>query len=101
MTPARNVYVGQDIDRTDDCRFLTGRGPFVDDCEAAGLLHAAILRSSVPHGRIAGIDTASALRMPGVHAVICAGDIGPTIPRIPIRLAPIAGLEKYLQPVIA
>jgi carbon-monoxide dehydrogenase large subunit len=39
--------------------------------------------------------------MPGVYAVICARDIGPTIPRIPIRLAPIAGLEKYLQPVIA
>jgi aerobic carbon-monoxide dehydrogenase large subunit len=101
MSPARNVYVGQDIERTEDFRFLTGRGTFVDDYEPAGLLHAAILRSAVPHGRIAEIDTAAALRMPGVHAVICARDIGPTIPRIPIRLAPIAGLEKYLQPVIA
>ena len=43
----------------------------------------------------------AALKMPGVHAVITAPDIGATIPRIPIRLAPIAGLEKYLQPVIA
>ena len=101
MSPARNVYVGQEIERTEDFRFLTGRGTFVDDYEPAGLLHAAILRSAVPHGRIAEIDTAAALRMPGVHAVICARDIGPTIPRIPIRLAPIAGLEKYLQPVIA
>src|SRR5262249_32559281 len=101
MSPARNVYVGQEIERTEDFRFLTGRGTFVDDYEPAGLLHAAILRSSVPHGRIARIDTTAALRMPGIHAVICARDIGPTIPRIPIRLAPIAGLEKYLQPVIA
>ena len=101
MSPARNVYVGQEIERIEDFRFLTGRGTFVDDYEPAGLLHAAILRSAVPHGRIAEIDTAVALRMPGVHAVICARDIGPTIPRIPIRLAPIAGLEKYLQPVIA
>jgi carbon-monoxide dehydrogenase large subunit len=101
MSPARNVYVGQEIERTEDFRFLTGRGTFVDDYEPAGLLHAAILRSAVPHGRIAGIDAAAALRMPGVYAVICARDIGPTIPRIPIRLAPIAGLEKYLQPVIA
>ena len=101
MSPARNVYVGQEIERTEDFRFLTGRGTFVDDYAPAGLLHAAILRSAVPHGRIAGIDAAAALRMPGVHAVICARDIGPTIPRIPIRLAPIAGLEKYLQPVIA
>jgi carbon-monoxide dehydrogenase large subunit len=101
MSPARNVYVGQEIERTEDFRFLTGRGTFVDDYEPAGLLHAAILRSSVPHGRIAGINAAAALRMPGVYAVICARDIGPTIPRIPIRLAPLAGLEKYLQPVIA
>lgn len=101
MSSARNVYVGQEMERTEDFRFLTGRGTFVDDYEPAGLLHAAILRSSVPHGRIAGINAAAALRMPGVYAVICARDIGPTIPRIPIRLAPLAGLEKYLQPVIA
>ncbi|HTM73954.1 MAG TPA: xanthine dehydrogenase family protein molybdopterin-binding subunit [Pseudolabrys sp.] len=101
MSSARNVYVGQEIERTEDFRFLKGRGTFVDDYEPAGLVHAAILRSSVPHGRIARIDAAAALRMPGVLAVICARDIGPTIPRIPIRLAPIAGLEKYLQPVIA
>ena len=101
MSSVRNVYVGQEIERTEDFRFLTGRGTFVDDYEPVGLLHAAILRSSVPHGRIVGINAAAALRMPGVHAVICARDIGPTIPRIPIRLAPLAGLEKYLQPVIA
>ena len=48
MSPARNVYVGQEIERTEDFRFLTGRGTFVDDYEPAGLLHAAILRSAVP-----------------------------------------------------
>src|SRR5690242_20193765 len=104
MNAPRNVYIGQDIERTEDFRFLTGRGTFVDDYEPAGLLHAAILRSSIPHGRIAGIDASAALKMPGVHAVITARDIGTNgaaIPRIPIRLAPIAGIEKYLQPVIA
>ncbi len=101
MTAIRNVYIGQEIERTEDFRFLTGRGTFVDDYEPASLLHAAILRSSVPHGRILGIDISAALKMPGVHAVITASDIGEKIPRIPIRLAPITGLEKYLQPVIA
>jgi carbon-monoxide dehydrogenase large subunit len=100
MTAARNVYIGQEIERTEDFRFLTGRGTFVDDYEPAGLLHAAILRSSVPHGRINGIDASEALKIPGVHAVITAHEIG-AIPRIPIRLAPIKGLDKYLQPVIA
>ncbi len=39
--------------------------------------------------------------MPGVHAVLAAADIGALIPVIPLRLAPIAGFDKYLQPVIA
>jgi aerobic carbon-monoxide dehydrogenase large subunit len=101
MTAARNVYIGQEVERTEDFRFLTGRGTFVDDYEPAGVVHAAILRSSVAHGRIANIDVSPALKMPGVHAVITAYDIGDTVPRIPIRLAPITGLDRYLQPVIA
>lgn len=99
--PTPNSYIGQEIERTEDFRFLTGRGTYVDDYEPAGTLHAAILRSSVAHGLIKDIDIAAALKMPGVHAVLTAKDIGETVPVIPIRLAPIAGIEKYLQPVIA
>ncbi|HKS86515.1 MAG TPA: xanthine dehydrogenase family protein molybdopterin-binding subunit [Pseudolabrys sp.] len=101
MNAPRNVYIGQEVERTEDFRFLTGRGTFVDDYEPPGLLHAAILRSPVPHGRITSIDASAALKIPGVHTVITTRDIGAAVPRIPIRLAPIAGLEKYLQPVIA
>ena len=96
-----NTLVGQAVERTEDLRFLTGKGTFADDYEPAGTLHAAIFRSSVAHGRIRGIDATAALRIPGVHAVITAANIGDEIPAIPLRLAPIAGLEKYLQPVIA
>ncbi|HEY1982062.1 MAG TPA: xanthine dehydrogenase family protein molybdopterin-binding subunit [Xanthobacteraceae bacterium] len=96
-----NTLVGQAIERTEDLRFLTGQGTFADDYEPAGILHAAILRSSVAHGRIRTLDALPALRIPGVHAVITAVDIGNTIPVITLRLAPIEGLDKYLQPVIA
>jgi carbon-monoxide dehydrogenase large subunit len=96
-----NTLVGQPVERAEDRRFLLGRGQFADDYEPAGVLHVAIFRSSVAHGRIIGLDTAAALRLPGVHAIITAKDIGTDIPRIPLRLAPIAGFEKYLQPVIA
>jgi carbon-monoxide dehydrogenase large subunit len=95
-----NTLVGQNIERTEDIRFLRGTGTFTDDYEPAGTLHAAILRSSVAHGNIQGIDKSEALRMTGIHAVIDASDIG-TIQTIPLRLAPIEGFEKYLQPVIA
>ena len=66
-----------------------------------GTLHAAILRSSVAHGRIIELNKNAALKIPGVHAVLDASDIGTDIPTIPLRLAPLAGFEKYLQPVIA
>ena len=100
MTRSPNTLIGQDIERAEDLRFLRGDGTFTDDYEPEGTLHAAILRSSVAHGRLIGIDKGDALRIPGVHAVLDASDIG-AIPTIPLRLAPIEGFEKYLQPVIA
>ncbi|HET8974820.1 MAG TPA: molybdopterin cofactor-binding domain-containing protein, partial [Pseudolabrys sp.] len=101
MNVVTNTLIGQDIERTEDMRFLTGTGKFVDDYEPAGTLHAAILRSSVAHGRIVSLDRRAALKIPGVRAVLDASDVGATIPTIPLRLAPISGFEKYLQPVIA
>ena len=101
MTVIPNTLIGQGIERTEDLRFLTGTGEFVDDYEPAGTLHAAILRSSTAHGRIVGLDRQAAREVPGVHAVLDASDVGGVIPTIPLRLAPIVGFEKYLQPVIA
>ena len=96
-----NALVGQPIERTEDVRFLLGKGQFADDYEPAGVVHAAIFRSSVAHGRIAALDVSKAAALSGVRGVVTARDIGVTIPRIPLRLAPIPGFEKYLQPVIA
>ena len=52
------------------------------------------------HGRIRRIDTAAALALPGVHAVITAKDIG-TVPNIPLRQEPLPELKQFEQPVIA
>jgi len=101
MNAPRNRLVGQEVERTEDVRFLSGKGTFADDYAPAGLLHAAILRSSVAHGRLVGIDLAPALALSGVQGVLTAHDIGELMPTIPLRLAPIAGFERYLQPVIA
>jgi aerobic carbon-monoxide dehydrogenase large subunit len=96
-----NTLVGQAVERAEDWRFLRGEGCFAADYEPAGTVHAAILRSSVAHGNIVSIDASAALKLPGVHAVLTADDIDGTIPTIPLRLAPLAGLDKYLQPIIA
>src|SRR3981081_3153068 len=79
--------IGQPVDRAEDQRFLTGAGTFVDDLKRDGMLHAVVLRSSVAHGRINGIDTSAARASKGVRAVITAAEIGETIPLIPLRLA--------------
>jgi aerobic carbon-monoxide dehydrogenase large subunit len=62
-------YVGKPIERLEDLRLLRGRGQYVDDLHREGMVHAAILRSPVPHGRIRKIDFAKARALPGVRAV--------------------------------
>ena len=60
-----------------------------------------ILRSSVAHGHIRGIETGAARARPGVFAVITAADIGAAIPRIPLRQESSPEFEPFEQPVIA
>ena len=95
-----NRYIGSPVERIEDPRFLRGRGQFVGDLKRRGMLHAAIMRSPVAHGRVAAVDASAALAIPGVRAVITAKDIG-AVPRIPLRLLPLPGTERFLQPVIA
>ncbi|HEY1362020.1 MAG TPA: xanthine dehydrogenase family protein molybdopterin-binding subunit [Xanthobacteraceae bacterium] len=96
-----NAFIGSRIERFEDLRFLRGRGRYVDDLERKDMLHAAILRSSVAHGRIRSIGTAAARALPGVHRVITAGDLGERVPRVPMRLQPLPDFEPFAQPVLA
>ncbi len=96
-----NSFIGSPIERLEDLRFLRGRGEYVDDLTRPGLLHAAVLRSAVAHGRIRSIDVAHALAMPGVHGVITARDLGQPVPLVPMRLQPLPQFEPFAQPVIA
>jgi carbon-monoxide dehydrogenase large subunit len=97
----KNSFIGSPIERREDLRFLRGRGEYVDDVARKDMLHAAILRSSVAHGRIRSIDTGLARALPGVHSVITARDIGNRVPRVPMRLQPLPDFEPFGQPVIA
>jgi carbon-monoxide dehydrogenase large subunit len=95
-----NTFIGSPVERVEDLRFLRGRGQYLDDLTREGEWHAAIVRSPVAHGRLRSIDTAAALAMPGVHAVLTAADIGQPIPTIPFR-RPNPTIAPYAQPVIA
>ncbi|OYY87775.1 MAG: xanthine dehydrogenase molybdopterin binding subunit, partial [Polaromonas sp. 28-63-22] len=55
---------------------VAGTAIYVDDmAEIRGTLFAAPILSTVAHGRLLGVDTAAALKMPGVRDVILAHDI--------------------------
>lgn len=89
------------VERVEDPRFLRGQGTFVDDLRPDGLLHVAFVRSGIAHGRLRSIDVDAARRVPGVHVVLTAADFGDKPIVLPLRLAPIAGVERFLQPPIA
>src|SRR5579863_4797332 len=95
-----NRYIGAPVERIEDLRFLRGRGEFVGDLQREGMLHAAILRSPIAHGRLRVLDATAAHAMAGVRAVITAAEIG-AVPTIPLRLLPLPGTERFFQPVIA
>ena len=92
-------YIGTSLTRKEDVRFLTGRATYTDDFKAQHLLHAAVLRSPHPHARILSIDVSEALEMPGVEGVFTYKDVEASLePRpIPLRLATLPGIERFLQ----
>src|ERR1700687_5670212 len=96
----KNTYIGSPVERVEDLRFLRGRGQYIADLNRDGQLHAAICRSPIAHGKIVAIDTSAARAMPGVHAIITAGDIGLPLPMIPFR-RPNPTIAPFAQPVIA
>ena len=61
--------------RHDGADKVTGRALYGADFQAAGLLHAKMLRSPHAHARIKSIDTSKAEALPGVHAVVTGKDM--------------------------
>ena len=97
----RHKYIGAPVTRIEDRRFLSGSGCFIGDVTVAAMAEMAILRSPHAHARIRDIDLSAARAMAGVIDVFAAGDPGVDQPEIPIRLAPFAGFEKFLQRPLA
>ena len=67
--------IGAAVRRKEDQRFITGKGQYTDDINRPHQLHAHIIRSPLPHARISGIDSSTALAMPGVVAVFTGKDM--------------------------
>ncbi len=68
------AHVGDARARTEDERFLTGRGRFVDDIRLPGETFAAFVRSPHARARIDAIGVGGAQAVPGVLAVLTGED---------------------------
>ena len=65
----------QPVRRTEDMRFLTGEGRYVDDIAPQGALSAYFLRSFVGHGVIGELDVSGAAAADGVQLVLTCADL--------------------------
>ena len=61
---------GQPIDRVDGRSKVTGAARYSAEYPLPHLAHAVLITSTIAHGRIARIDADTAMRMPGVLAVM-------------------------------
>jgi carbon-monoxide dehydrogenase large subunit len=92
-------WFGASVKRKEDPALLRGQGRYVDDIHLPGMLDVAVLRSPHPHAAICDINTARALALPGVHAVITYAELPETMRRqtVPL-LVPNPAIKQAYMP---
>ena len=82
--------IGQPVPRTEDPRFLTGQGRYVDDMNLPGQAYGHVLRSPHAHAMVKLVDTAGASTAPGVVLVLTGADV---------EAEGIAGIPSFIPPM--
>lgn len=75
--------VGQSLKRTEDPKFITGSGMYLDDLRLPEMLYAAFVRSPHAHAKILKVDVSPALRLPGVAAALSGKDLDGKVKNMP------------------
>jgi aerobic carbon-monoxide dehydrogenase large subunit len=70
-----SLLFGKSLRRSEDPRFLSGHGKYVDDVRLPNLLSSVVVRSPYAHARVKKIDTSEAKRAQGVKIVITQADL--------------------------
>src|SRR5215510_2233898 len=79
-------YVGAALSPRETKKLVLGRGSYVGDLTAPGMLHATFVRSPHAHARILRIDADATRREPGIVAVLTGHDLARLT--APLRIAP-------------
>ena len=75
IQPGRSQWIGKPVRRLEDRRLITGQGSFTDDVVLPDQTYCAFVRSPHAHARIVHIDASTALKSPGVMAIITGADM--------------------------
>ncbi len=73
--PQSDKIVGTSRLRREDPELLTGEGKYIDDIHVAGQLWMGMVRSTMAHATINGVDSTEAAAMPGVHSVFTGTEL--------------------------
>jgi len=82
---SNGTFLGRRIARADGVAKVTGQADYALEHDLAGVVHAVIVESTVPSGRIGKIDLAAARTMPGVLRILTHADALPlkSCPMVP------------------
>ena len=61
--------LGNRVLRTEDDRFLRGKGQYVENVPLENAAHVTFVRSLLAHAKINSVDTSAATELPGVQVV--------------------------------
>lgn len=93
----REAFVGTSLPRLEDEELLRGEAMFVGDVRLPDALHAAFVRSPVPHGRIRGVDLSAVRTLHGVVDAFSAADLGVAADPLPAVLHLPPELEEFRE----
>ncbi len=82
------------VPRIEGADKVSGNMRYAADIPFPAALSAKILRTSLPHARILGIDTSKALELPGVRAIITGADVGNVMVGLRMKDMPLLAHER-------
>lgn len=99
------MYIGEEVRRREDRRFLTGRGSYVDDIQLPGVVHGAFVRSVHAHALLRSVSVGRASSMPGVLKVLTGEDwekagLGGFVVASPVASSDGVDRPQITQPVL-
>ncbi|MBI2821358.1 MAG: xanthine dehydrogenase family protein molybdopterin-binding subunit [Acidobacteria bacterium] len=71
--------IGNSVPRGEVAAKLLGRAAYTDDIPFSHMLYGALVRSTIPHGRVRRIDSSAVEQLPGLVRVLTAKDILPHV----------------------